>query len=76
MNMRAAGMTFHRMGIFVNSVEYPAVPASQQRFRISVMATHTMEDIDRLLDAISTVWRLHCPADAATVPQQQFEQAS
>jgi glycine C-acetyltransferase len=30
-------------------VEYPAVPADKQRFRISMMATHTKEDIDLLV---------------------------
>jgi glycine C-acetyltransferase len=56
MNIRRAAMRFHEMGIFLNSVEYPAVPPSQQRFRVSLMATHTSEDIDRLLTAVETVW--------------------
>jgi len=29
---------------------------SQQRFRISMMATHTREDIDRLIEAVEIVW--------------------
>lgn len=57
MDIRKAGVEFHELGIFVNSVEYPAVPLSQQRFRISVMANHTHEDIDRLLEAIDHVWK-------------------
>jgi glycine C-acetyltransferase len=56
MNMRGAARRFHQLGIFVNPVEYPAVPLSQQRFRVSLMATHTREDIDRLIDAVRTVW--------------------
>ena len=56
MNIRNAGYEFHQKGIFVNSVEYPAVPKSQQRFRISIMATHTKEDIDRLMEAIVKIW--------------------
>lgn len=56
MNIRRAAYRFHEMGIFVNSVEYPAVPVSQQRFRISLMAIHTKEDIDGLLSAVETVW--------------------
>lgn len=56
MNIRRASRTFHERGIFVNSVEYPAVPISQQRFRISVMATHTAEDIDRLLAVVREIW--------------------
>ena len=56
MNIRRAARRFHELGIFVNPVEYPAVPLSQQRFRISMMATHTREDIDRLIDAVRAVW--------------------
>ena len=56
MNIREASYQFHQKEIFVNSVEYPAVPKSQQRFRISIMATHIKEDIDRLIDAIIEIW--------------------
>ena len=58
MDIRKASRAFHERGIFVNSVEYPAVPVSQQRFRISMMATHTREDIERLLAVIEEVWSL------------------
>ena len=56
MDIRKAAKGFHERGIFVNSIEYPAVPISQQRFRISIMATHTREDIDRLVNAVQEVW--------------------
>jgi glycine C-acetyltransferase len=56
MSIRRAARRFHELGIFVNAVEYPAVPVSQQRFRVSMMATHTKEDIDRLLEAVADVW--------------------
>ncbi len=56
MEIRKASKAFHERGIFLNSIEYPAVPVSQQRFRISIMATHTREDLDRLLDTIEEVW--------------------
>lgn len=56
MDIRRAARSFHKRSIFVNSVEYPAVPISQQRFRISLMATHTREDIDRLVQAVAEVW--------------------
>lgn len=58
MDIRKAARAFHERGIFVNSVEYPAVPVSQQRFRVSVMATHTRRDIDRLIATIEEVWSL------------------
>ena len=56
MNIRKAAFHFHQAGIFVNSIEYPAVPVNQQRFRISLMATHTKEDINRLVECIEEVW--------------------
>lgn len=56
MNIRAAAHAFHERGIFVNHLEYPAVPVSRQRFRISVMATHTKDDLDQLLTAVAQVW--------------------
>jgi 7-keto-8-aminopelargonate synthetase-like enzyme len=56
MDIRKAAKGFHRRGIFLNSVEYPAVPVSQQRFRISVMATHTPADIRRLVTAVHEIW--------------------
>jgi glycine C-acetyltransferase len=59
MNIRDAAHHFHKSGIFVNSIEYPAVPLNQQRFRISLMATHTKEDIDRLLTVIEEVWTIY-----------------
>ncbi len=42
----------HRRGIFLNAVQYPAVPLDRQRLRISVMATHTQADLDRLLEVL------------------------
>ena len=56
MNVRKAAYEFHKQGIFLNSIEYPAVPINQQRFRISIMATHTKEDIDRLIECVKSVW--------------------
>ena len=61
LNIRNASYEFHKKGIFLNSIEYPAVPKSQQRFRISVMSTHTKEDIDRLMEVISEIWKNHKP---------------
>lgn len=56
MDIRTASRLFHERGIFLNSIEYPAVPVSQQRFRISIMASHTAEDVNRLLEAVEEVW--------------------
>ncbi|ARA93967.1 hypothetical protein AWN76_012920 [Rhodothermaceae bacterium RA] len=57
MHMRKATYFFHQSGIFLNPVEYPAVPIDKQRFRISLMATHTREDIDRLVEVVAEAWR-------------------
>jgi glycine C-acetyltransferase len=54
-NIRSAARRFHELGIFLNAIEYPAVPKSQQRFRISLTADHTCDDIDRLAEAVATV---------------------
>jgi len=59
MNIREAAYHFHKAGIFINSIEYPAVPLNQQRFRISLMATHTKDDIDHLLAVIEEVWAFY-----------------
>jgi glycine C-acetyltransferase len=56
MDIRNAAYLYHQKNIFVNPVEYPAVPAGKERFRISVMATHTKEDIDQLATATEEVW--------------------
>ncbi len=72
MNIRKAAYEFHKRGIFMNSIEYPAVPLSQQRFRISLMATHTKDDIDRLIKSIDEVWKMYKQQDSA----QTFLKAS
>lgn len=56
MNIRDAAYKFHERGIFINSIEYPAVPASQQRFRISITASHTKEDINKLVEVVEEIW--------------------
>jgi len=56
MDIRESAYHLHQAGLFVNAIEYPAVPLNRQRFRISLMATHTKNDIDRLVQAIAQVW--------------------
>jgi glycine C-acetyltransferase len=56
MNIRAGANQFHKAGIFLNSIEYPAVPVREQRFRISIMATHTRDDLNRLIECTEEVW--------------------
>lgn len=47
----------HRAGIFLNSVFYPAVPKRLARLRMSLMATHTREDLDQTLNVLEDVGR-------------------
>lgn len=56
MNIREASYLFHEKGIFINSIEFPAVPLNEQRYRISIMSGHTKEHIDRLVEAVDDVW--------------------
>jgi 8-amino-7-oxononanoate synthase len=43
------------MGVFVNPVFSPAVPAGRELLRTSYMATHTQEQLDYVLNAYKTV---------------------
>jgi glycine C-acetyltransferase len=47
----------YREGVFVNGVEYPAVPSDAGRLRLSVMATLTTEHLDTCVAAIERVAR-------------------
>mgnify|MGYP003301260457 FL=1 len=43
-------------GYFVNAIFPPAVPANLTRFRISVMASHTKEDMDGLVELMKNLF--------------------
>lgn len=49
--------TLYRRGLFVNIMEYPMVPPGLERLRLSVMATHTHEEIDTAISLIVEVAR-------------------
>ncbi len=46
-------------GIFVNPVVSPAVAPTDTLIRFSLMATHTMEQVDRALETITRVFKRH-----------------
>ena len=46
-------------GIFVNPVVSPAVAPTDTLIRFSLMATHTMEQVDRALETLTRVFRKH-----------------
>ncbi len=47
----------HEEGLYISSVPYPAVPRDKTRFRASIMATHTKEDLDTALETLDKVGR-------------------
>ncbi len=57
LDVRKANRQFHKMGIFLNAIEYPAVSPGEERFRVSVTVDHTNDDIDRLAEAFEAVWK-------------------
>ena len=42
----------HEQHLFANVMEYPMVPPGMERVRLSIMATHTREDLDRAADIL------------------------
>ena len=44
-------------GIFVSAIRPPTVPQNTARLRLTVMATHTREDLDYTLEKLRTVGR-------------------
>ena len=55
-NIKILARQFHEAGIFLNAVEFPAVPVHKQRFRISIMSSHTKKDIDTLATVVEEIW--------------------
>ena len=53
--LRQMNEMVHREGVFLNSVSYPAVAKDKGRFRLSIMATHTQDDLDRTLEVLRKV---------------------
>jgi 8-amino-7-oxononanoate synthase len=55
-------------GVYVNVAVPPAVPRGTAQLRVSVMATHRPEHLDRALDAFATL--AHTLRDSAACPNQ------
>ena len=48
----------YERGILISAIRPPTVPAGTSRLRITVMSTHTRNDMERLLDVLSDVRNL------------------
>lgn len=55
--VRRLNRELYRRGLFVNIMEYPMVPPGLERLRLSVMSTHTREEIDTAVDLIASTAR-------------------
>lgn len=53
--VKEACRMLHERGIYANLVLYPAVPKRLSRLRISLMATHTREHLDKSLNVLEEV---------------------
>ncbi len=48
----------YKKGILIPAIRPPTVPARSSRLRMTVMSTHTREDMERLLDVLRDVQNL------------------
>ncbi|HBN34128.1 MAG TPA: 2-amino-3-ketobutyrate CoA ligase [Parabacteroides distasonis] len=47
----------YQNGVFVNPILYPAVPKKQSRLRMSVLAVHTIEQLDKTLNLLEWAFK-------------------
>ena len=52
-----AGKLLLDAGVYANPIMYPAVSKKNARVRLNIMATHTKEHLDKVLNAFSDVDR-------------------
>lgn len=55
LTMRKMSKRLDEEGLYLNPVPYPAVPMHKTRFRATIMATHTKEDLDTALEILEKV---------------------
>ncbi|MFH1460744.1 MAG: aminotransferase class I/II-fold pyridoxal phosphate-dependent enzyme [Candidatus Omnitrophota bacterium] len=53
--LRDMSVDFQKANIYLGAIPYPAVPKGEARFRLTVMAIHTQEDLNQTLDVFKTV---------------------
>ncbi|MBL7557002.1 MAG: pyridoxal phosphate-dependent aminotransferase family protein [Bdellovibrionaceae bacterium] len=55
-SFRVLSQKLHENGLFVNPIEPPGVPKGGERFRVSLMATHTQKDIQDAVDILKSTY--------------------
>ena len=53
--LKKMGKKIHELGLYINPLPYPSVPKGKSRFKFSLMATHTREDLDEAMDIFEKV---------------------
>jgi glycine C-acetyltransferase len=48
--LRKMSKFIHEKGLFINPLPFPSVPRGEPRFKFSLMATHTQEDLDEAVN--------------------------
>jgi glycine C-acetyltransferase len=68
--VRRLNRELYRRGLFANIMEYPMVPPGLERLRLSVMSTHTHEEVDYAVELIASTAREMGILDSARIPAQ------
>jgi 5-aminolevulinate synthase len=61
-----------RFGIYAQPINYPTVPRKSERIRLTPTPVHTDAHIDRLAEALGTLWR-SCPMLATVTSRMAAE---
>ncbi len=55
LTLKKMSKRFHEEGVYLNAIPYPAVSKGSERFRLSILATHTKEDLEQTLGVLEKV---------------------
>ena len=63
------GEALMQEGIYINPVKYPAVPKHKSRFRMSISASHSREELEEGAQIITSVLQRYgsCPITEDTI---------
>ena len=57
--LKRFAVDLHKRGVVMSYVAYPAVPKRRARMRMSLMAQHTLEDLDTVLETLAELGKKH-----------------